>query len=100
MTTAGLTHATSSVLQQLLTDARRDRDSLRDRLEAMTRECNAWRRLAMGTIITVHEHPPTPIRSHDWRATRPDSDEHGPCGWGATEVQAVRDLLEQEDDHQ
>ena len=45
-------------------------------------------------IKTEHIHPPIPIRSHDWRAWDEDDDpETGYSGWGATEVEAINDLM-------
>jgi len=47
------------------------------------------------TIITDHVYPPIPVRSNDWCAY---FDELGadcsPHGWGATEQEAIDDLLE------
>lgn len=44
-------------------------------------------------IITEFVHPPIPIRSHDWAARRENSDEGDPIGWGATEQDAIDDLM-------
>ena len=45
-------------------------------------------------IKTEHITPPIPIRSHDWRAWDDDDDpETGYSGWGATEVEAINDLM-------
>lgn len=48
------------------------------------------------TIKTEHVFPPIPIRIHDWCAYY-DGQEEGRRGWGATEKEAIADLLEQED---
>lgn len=48
-------------------------------------------------IRTNHEYPPIPIRDMDWSAVD-DSTYDGegcPIGWGATEEEAIADLLEQ-----
>ena len=49
------------------------------------------------TIIIDHVYPPIPVRSNDWCAY---FDELGadcsPYGWGATEQEAIDDLLERE----
>ncbi len=44
-------------------------------------------------IITEHVYPPIPIRSFDWAAYR-DGDEEGPVGRGATEEEAIAELME------
>jgi hypothetical protein len=53
-------------------------------------------------IVTNYDHPPIPDRSFDWSAVDDDTydgapDTHPPCpiGRGATEAEAVADLLEQ-----
>lgn len=50
-----------------------------------------------GRIIrTSFVHPPIPDRSNDWSAIFPDNyDQHSYVGRGATEVEAVIDLIEQ-----
>jgi hypothetical protein len=50
-------------------------------------------------IKTSYVFPPIPIRSHDWCAydDRLGADV-GPYGWGATEDEAIADLLEQMED--
>jgi hypothetical protein len=50
----------------------------------------------MRKIITSFVHPPIPLRCFDWQAWRDGDEEGGPRGYGATEDEAVRDLLEQE----
>lgn len=44
-------------------------------------------------IITTYVHPPLPVRTSDWSAHY-DGDEEGHVGWGATEADAVADLLD------
>ena len=48
-------------------------------------------------IITNHDYPPIPVRMFDWSAHR-DSWEPGwgPVGHGATEAEAIADLLDAE----
>jgi hypothetical protein len=58
-------------------------------------------RLYFGrNIRTTHEFPPIPIRSMDWSAVDDDSydGEGSPIGRGATEAEAVADLIEQIED--
>ena len=48
-------------------------------------------------IITDYWPKPIPVRSYDWSA-RDDNYEPGkPLGYGATEAEAIADLLESED---
>ena len=47
-------------------------------------------------IHTHHIFPPIPIRQFDWCAYR--DPERRPYGYGATEAEAIADLLEQEAD--
>jgi len=42
-------------------------------------------------IITSYMCPPIPVRSSDWCAYR--DPEITPYGWGATEEEAIKDLL-------
>jgi len=54
-----------------------------------------WVRIDPATstkILTRHEPPPIPLRSFDWRAWVDGEEERG-CGFGATEVEALADLL-------
>lgn len=44
-------------------------------------------------IITDFVYPPIPIRNFDWVAYR-DGDEEGPQGHGATEAEAIAELME------
>ncbi|MBX4189695.1 hypothetical protein KW791_00135 [Candidatus Parcubacteria bacterium] len=51
-------------------------------------------------IITSYDYPPIPYRGWDWSAVFDDYDGaedsgYQPCGRGATEQEAVKDLLEQ-----
>lgn len=56
-------------------------------------------------IITAHDYPPIPVRSFDWSAVldgydgAPDAG-FQPVGHGATEREAIEDLLEQIADHE
>lgn len=47
----------------------------------------------MKKIITSHVFPPIPIRYMDWCAWFDGEEEGGLQGWGATEAEAVEDLL-------
>lgn len=47
-------------------------------------------------IVTTYNHPPIPTREFDWYAVDDDTyDGTGPVGSGATEQEAIDDLLEQ-----
>jgi hypothetical protein len=48
-------------------------------------------------IVTSYEPPPVPFRNCDWTAVddRTYDGPGNPIGWGATEQQAIDDLLEQ-----
>lgn len=54
---------------------------------------------AEGKIKTTFVYPPIPIRTSDWQATmdneEPNDDGHMTVGHGATEAEAVKDLIEQ-----
>lgn len=47
----------------------------------------------MRKIITSHVYPPIPIRTCDWCAIYGGDEEGGPRGWGATEAEAIADLI-------
>ena len=47
----------------------------------------------MRKIITNHDFPPIPIRSFDWSAYRENYDEGDLIGQGATEQEAIEDLI-------
>lgn len=47
-------------------------------------------------IVTSHVYPPIPIRTMDWCAYRDGHEEDGNYGWGLTEQEAIRDLLDKE----
>jgi hypothetical protein len=47
-------------------------------------------------IVTNFVHPPIPIRIFDWVAHYDDPE--GPCGCGATELEAIADLEENHGD--
>lgn len=59
-------------------------------------------------VRTHHEYPPIPVRDMDWSAVTDDYDISGtdqdgpysndPVGYGATEQEAIADLLEQLED--
>ncbi|WP_181257162.1 hypothetical protein [Pseudaminobacter soli (ex Li et al. 2025)] len=48
----------------------------------------------MRKIITTHVCPPIPARSMDWSAHFDGEEERGEYGYGATEDEAVRDLID------
>jgi len=70
--------------------------------EAMLEKMHAERKaheeqyMAIDEIITSFLNPPIPVRSMDWQATRKGYDEGDLIGRGATEQDAINDLLEQE----
>jgi hypothetical protein len=45
-------------------------------------------------IITSYINPPIPVRHFDWQAVFDDYDGDGKVGNGATEQEAIDDLLE------
>ena len=49
-------------------------------------------------IITDHIRPPIPTTAFDWVAYREGEEENGGYGYGATEQEAIADLLDNEDD--
>ena len=49
----------------------------------------------MWCIRTEFEYPPIPIRSFDWSATLHGYEPGDPIGRGATEDEAIADLLDQ-----
>ena len=50
-------------------------------------------------IITVHYAVPVGERSHDWTAVRDSYEPDDPIGYGASEAEAVEDLMERESEH-
>ena len=48
-------------------------------------------------IITRKINPPIPSRKFDWEATKSNYDEGDPIGYGETEIEAIQDLINQED---
>jgi hypothetical protein len=44
-------------------------------------------------IVTTHVRPPVPCRDHDWCAYPDGEEENGDYGWGATEDEAIADLV-------
>lgn len=52
--------------------------------------------MSMMKLRTTHEYPPIPDRRWDWSAVDDDTYEGGcPIGHGATEAEAIADLLAQ-----
>lgn len=73
-----------------------------DFAEALRRELHRQRQEGeRAKIVTVYDPPPIPLRDYDWHATFEDFDpERGwPIGRGATEFQAVLDLVHNMDAH-
>lgn len=48
-------------------------------------------------IVTHFDYPPIPLRQFDWSAARDSYDEGDPIGHGATEQEAIDDLLAEEE---
>lgn len=44
-------------------------------------------------IVTTHVYPPIPCRKFDWCAYPDGEEENGDYGWGATEDEAIDDLV-------
>jgi len=51
-------------------------------------------------IVTEHIRPPIPVRQYDWRATYSDYDVGDLMGYGATEAEAIADLVLQKSDEE
>lgn len=49
-------------------------------------------------IITEYDPPPIPLRQWDFNARREGSDEGDPIGYGATEDEAIANLLSLEEE--
>ena len=47
----------------------------------------------MAKIVTVNEFPPIPVRHFDWCAYWDGEEETGDYGYGATEQEAIDELL-------
>ena len=47
---------------------------------------------AAPRIVTTHNYPPIPNRSHDWCAFYDGDEESGCYGYGATEAEAIQDF--------
>jgi len=50
-----------------------------------------------GDIKVDLIYPPIPSRQFDWCAYRDGTEESGPVGWGSSSVEAISDLMEQEE---
>lgn len=50
------------------------------------------------TITVNFVHPPIPLRNFDWCASYDGEDEEGNCGWGATDQEAILNLIKQDYD--
>ena len=53
----------------------------------------------MNEIQVDHWPKPIPVRKFDFRAARDNWEPGDPQGYGATEEEAIQDLLEQEGNH-
>ena len=51
-----------------------------------------------GKIVTSFVYPPIPVRNFDWCAYRDGTEETGRYGYGATEADAIAELLMLEDE--
>ena len=49
----------------------------------------------MSKIETIHVRPPVSSTAYDWQAHFPDDEGKGVVGYGATEVDALKDLCQQ-----
>jgi hypothetical protein len=52
----------------------------------------------MDKIKTSHIYPPIPCRDYDWEAVRQSYDEGDPIGYGKTEEDAIKNLIELEEE--
>ena len=50
----------------------------------------------MRKIVTSQDNPPIPSRNYDWSACRENWDLGDKIGYGKTELDAINDLLEKE----
>lgn len=50
-------------------------------------------------IVTVYDAPPIPFRGVDWHAIYEGTEETGPYGRGATEDEAIANLIELSEDN-
>jgi hypothetical protein len=46
-------------------------------------------------IITTYDQKPIPIRIFDWSAVTDNYDINDPIGYGKTEIEAIKDLIDQ-----
>jgi hypothetical protein len=51
----------------------------------------------LARIVVSFEYPPIPCRQYDYMATRDGYEPGDPIGHGATEAQAIAELIEQEE---
>jgi hypothetical protein len=47
----------------------------------------------LAQIVTRYDAKPIPVRQFDWSATMADYDIGHPIGYGATEAEAINDLI-------
>lgn len=101
MQTANL-HAMAAgpeMLEALLMVVQRNRNTgggpLGYKLDAVIDAAISKARWGRDDIRTSYDKPPIPTTSHDWSAILRGYDEGDPAGHGATEQEAVDDLLQQ-----
>jgi hypothetical protein len=56
--------------------------------------------MSQGKIVTEYWAKPIPPREFDWQATRDGWEPGCPIGYGATEAEAIADLLAIEEENQ
>lgn len=96
--------STTLIFLNWLGGGRLSRAKRRDRTgtEGFTRPVLKTENILEGEmkIKTNFEYPPIPVRRFDWHAIDDDTyDGHGsPIGYGATEAEAIADLMDQLND--
>lgn len=53
--------------------------------------------IKIGDIRVDYIYPPIPCRQYDWCAYRDSVGPEGICGWGSSSMEAITDLMEQEE---
>ena len=72
-----------------------EQDAMLEKMHAERKE-HEEQYMAVDKIETEYVCPPIPVRGMDWQATRKGYDEGDLIGRGASEQDAINDLLEQE----
>lgn len=84
-----------SALKALIFDAEHGDLANKTVQETLYASCTRARGvLTQPKVITSHVFPPIPDRQFDYCACYDGDDEAGPRGWGRTEQEAIKDLLE------